>query len=66
MTSSENDKPAPEAESRNPIKLDGRKGSEDYKYFANDFHQHRLTQWTSIYPQCAPIALPLSTSIGLR
>ena len=45
-----------EAESWNPTKLYGGKGSEDYKYFANDFHPHRLTQWTSIYLQCAPIA----------
>ena len=44
------------AEPWNPTKLYGGKGSEDYKYFANDFHQHRLTQWTSIYLQCAPIA----------
>ena len=44
------------AEPWNPTKLYGGKGSEDYTYFANDFHQLRLTQWTSIYLQCAPIA----------
>jgi len=40
----------------NPTKLYGGKDSEGYREFANDFHPHRLTQWISIYLQCALIA----------
>ena len=46
----------PKRDAWNPAKLFGGKASEDYKYFANDFHPHCLIQWTSIYLQCAPIA----------
>ena len=39
-----------------PVSLFGGKDSEDYKYFSNDFQPHRLTEWTSIWLQCAPVA----------
>ncbi len=38
------------------LKAESLKDNDNYKNFANDFHPHRLTQWTSIYLQCAPIA----------
>ena len=46
----------PKRDAWNPLKFFGGKTSEDYKYFANDFHPHRLIHWTSIYLQCTPIA----------
>ena len=46
----------PKRDAWNPVKFFGGKASEDHKYFANDFHPHRLIHWTSIYLQCAPIA----------
>lgn len=54
--SSGTDKTVPKHGTWSPIKLFGGKASDDYKYFANDFHPHRLIHWASIYLQCAPIA----------
>ena len=53
---SDANKTVPKRDAWNPLKFFGGKASEDYKYFANDFHPHRLIHWTSIYLQCAPIA----------
>ncbi len=33
----------------------GGKGSEAYRYFANDFMDHRVLHWTSVFLQCKPI-----------
>ena len=53
---SDANKTVPKRDAWNPLKFFSGKASEDYKYFANDFHLHRLIHWTSIYLQSAPIA----------
>lgn len=39
-----------------PLARYGGKSSEDWRYYANDFLDHRLVAWTSIFFQCRPIA----------
>jgi len=39
-----------------PLSRYGGKDSEDWRYYANDFLDHRLLAWTSVFLQCRPIA----------